>query len=142
MDNYFPTKGPSGNSDVSIKLIQKVVGDITPTPSRSSFGGLMSNIFSKVLDTAISFGKSAIPGLLSGNPAGGIISGGIGALTGMFQNAGGSAGVLGGDGSKMLSTILDKSISQLSGGNRNSTLSDARTVAKRPVYSSVMDYKA
>lgn len=105
MDNYFPTRGPRGNSDVSIKLIQQVIGDITPTPSRSSFGGLMSNVFSKILDTAISFGKSAIPGLLSGGPVGGIVSGTLGGIT--------ESGLLGG-GAKMLSSFLNKS--QLSSG--------------------------
>lgn len=60
----------------------------------------MSNVFSKILDTAISFGKSAIPGLLSSGPVGGIATG----LTGTLGSA------IGGAGSKMLSSVLDKMI--------------------------------
>lgn len=96
MDNYFPTKGPRGNSDTSIKMIQTVAGDITPTPSKTSFTGVVGNVLNKLLDVA--------SGFVAGGPVGGmtaaakqIFGGGIGGqvqglLSGLMR---GPVGVLG-----------------------------------------------
>ena len=86
MDNFFPTLGPVGHTDVATKLIRQVSAGVTPTPANSS-GALVANVLSKVWEIAKGMGgfvSNTLPGLINtaGTVAGGVFGGPLGAAAG------------------------------------------------------------
>lgn len=87
MDNFFPTLGPVGHTDVATKLIRQVSSGVTPSPANSS-GSIIPNVLAKIWEVAKGMGGfiTQIPGALDtiGSIAGGIAGGPLGALAGRF----------------------------------------------------------
>lgn len=88
MDNFFPTLGPVGHTDVATKLIRQVSSGITPTPSNSS-GAAVGNVLAKIWEVAKGIGGfigDNVPGLVNTvtRLAGGAVAGPAGSMIGGY----------------------------------------------------------
>jgi hypothetical protein len=50
MDNFFPQKGPVGNTDIAVKAVQAIAPDVTAVTSSSSGISMIGSVFSKLTD--------------------------------------------------------------------------------------------
>lgn len=107
MDNFFPTKGPVGHTDIATKLIQQVSGGIAPSPS-NNFGATVGNVLAKVFEVARGLGGFVANNIQTiGSIAGGIAGTAGGPIGSMAGSAIGN--MLGGTTSNIVNSMLSGS---------------------------------